>query len=135
MAAPGKQMSSQRLAPFIWYEVNPNSKYYLPTKWDKQIDVTGVIKLKVYVNNIDCFQARNFNIFTNYTLTFYNAGQTNKWLNKCDMSFYQNQLNFAVWCATSGCGVSMEHLASPENLLASVFKYHVYYQTRKILKN
>jgi hypothetical protein len=50
------------------------------------------------------------------------------------MSFYQNQLNFAVWCATSGCGVSVEHLNSKENLLSSVFKFHIYYQTKKILE-
>ena len=127
-------MSSPHFGPFTWYEVNPASKYYLPTKWDKQIDVAGVTKLKVYVNNTDCFEARNLNIFTNYTLTFFNAGLISKWVNKCDMSFYQNQLNFAVWCATSGSGVSMEHLASPENLMASVFRFHVYYQTRKILE-
>ena len=27
------------------------------------------------------------------------------------MQFWQNQLNFAVWCATTGCGVSkLDHL-------------------------
>jgi hypothetical protein len=49
-------------------------------------------------------------------------------------AFYQNQLNFAVWCATSGCGVSSEHLSSKQNLIASVYRFHVYYQTRKILE-
>jgi len=67
-------------------------------------------------------------------LTFYNAGLIDKWLRKCDMSFYQNQLNFAVWCATSGCGVSSEHLSSKETLIASVYRFHVYYQTRKVLE-
>lgn len=110
------------------------AKSYLPTKWNKNLNVGDLTKLKIYVSNTESFEARNINVFTNYMLTFYNASLISKWLNKCDMSFYQNQLNFAVWCATSGCGVSYEHLFSNENLIASVFKFHVYYQTRKILE-
>ena len=116
------------------YKVNSDAKYYLPTKWDKQIHVKDIMKLKIYANNVDCFEARNLNIFTNYTLTFFNAESISKWSSKCDMIFYQNQLNFAIWCATSGCGVSAEHLTSTQNLLSSVFRFHLYYQTRKILE-
>ena len=94
----------------------------------------NIPKLKVHVNDREFFEAQNINVFTNYMLTFYNAAMIDKWLSKCDMSFYQNQLNFAVWCATSGCGVSKEHLNSKENLIASVYRFHVYYQTRKILE-
>ena len=78
----------------------------------------NIPKLKIFVNNSEFFEAQNINVFTNYMLTFYNAAMIDKWLSKCDMSFYQNQLNFAVWCATSGCGVSKEHLNSKENLIA-----------------
>ncbi len=94
----------------------------------------NIPKLKIFVNNGEFFEAQNINVFTNYMLTFYNVELVNKWLNKCDMTFYQNQLNFAVWCATNGCGVSTEHLNSKENLIASVYRFHVYYQTRKILE-
>ena len=94
----------------------------------------NIPKLKVHVNDREFFEAQSINVFTNYMLTFYNAAMIDKWLSKCDMSFYQNQLNFAVWCATSGCGVSKEHLNSKENLIASVYRFHVYYQTRKILE-
>jgi len=50
------------------------------------------------------------------------------------MTFYQNQLNFAVWCVSSGCGVSLEHLNTPHNLLSFVFKFHTYYQVQKRLQ-
>jgi len=50
------------------------------------------------------------------------------------MTFYQNQLNFAVWCATACYGVSTEHLKSKENFLSLVFKFHIYHRTRKILE-
>jgi len=58
----------------------------------------------------------------------------NKWINGCNMTFYQNQLNFAVWCATSDCGVSLEHLNTPHNLLLFVFKFYIYYQVWKLLQ-
>ena len=120
--------------PFTAFKVNTSAEYGLPTKWDKKVDVTDITKLKVYVNDNDFFIARNINVFKHYILTFLNADLIGKWRNKCDMSFYQNQLNFAVWCATSGCGVSTEHIALKENLISSVFRFHLYYQTRKILE-
>jgi hypothetical protein len=50
------------------------------------------------------------------------------------MSFWQNQLNFAVWCATTGCGISSEdHLTTSKPLDKSVYSFHVYYQVRRIL--
>lgn len=127
-------MVAQETSSFNIYKVNLNAKPSMPTKWNKTPNTDDLTKLKIYVNNTDYIEARNLNFFTNYVLTFYNAELINKWLGKCDMSFYQNQLNFAVWCATSGCGVSSEHLTSKENLISSVFRFHVYYQTRKILE-
>ena len=57
---------------------------------------------------------------------------------KTPMQFWQNQLNFAVWCATAGCGVSFkDHLNGPEGratpLIQAVYIFHVYYTTRRIL--
>ena len=43
--------------------------------------------------------------------------------------FYQNQINFAVWCATSGCGVSSsDHLQHKDKFIRSLYRFHVYYQ-------
>ena len=120
---------------FNHFKFNPDANYGIPTKWDKKINVEDFSKLKIFVNETDSFQASNLNIFTNYVLSFFNDESIQKWLGSCDMSFYQNQLNFAVWCASSGCGVSSkDHLNARDNLLASVFKFHFYYQTRKILE-
>ena len=42
------------------------------------------------------------------------------------MLFWQNQFNFAVWCATTGCEVDFNnHLRD-----RGMFRFHVYYQTR-----
>ena len=51
-----------------------------------------------------------------------------------NMGFYQNQVNFAVWCSTTGCGVSWrDHLDIDRPLARSVFRFHTYYQVRRIL--
>ncbi|MEW8446046.1 MAG: hypothetical protein AB2661_19340, partial [Candidatus Thiodiazotropha sp.] len=50
-------------------------------------------------------------------------------------SWWQCQLNFAVWCATAGCGVSsQDHLQAEEPLLASLYRFHTYYTTRRLLR-
>ena len=48
--------------------------------------------------------------------------------------WWQCQLNFAVWCASAGCGVSVEdHLQAKGPLLAGLYRFHVYYTTRRLL--
>ena len=49
------------------------------------------------------------------------------------MSFWQNHLNFAIWCATTGCGVSFNNHLKETGMIGSLFRFHVYYQTRRIL--
>ena len=49
------------------------------------------------------------------------------------MKFWQNQLNFAVWCASSGCGVDFNNHLKEKGMIGSLFRFHVYYQTRRIL--
>ena len=42
--------------------------------------------------------------------------------------------DFALWCATTGCGVSVEdHLQATDPLLASLYRFDVYYTTRRLL--
>ena len=51
------------------------------------------------------------------------------------MRLWQTQLNFAVWCASSACGVSSAHLNYTKHpMIRSVYCFHVYYHMRQILK-
>ena len=55
--------------------------------------------------------------------------------NKAPMRLWQTQLNFAVWCASSACGVSSAHLNYTKHpMIRSVYHFHVYYHVRRILK-
>ena len=48
-------------------------------------------------------------------------------------TLWQSQLNFVVFCASSACGVSVEHLNAKEPMIRSLYRFHVYYQIRRIL--
>ena len=44
------------------------------------------------------------------------------------------QLNFVGFCASFACGVSVEHLNTKEPMIRSIYRFHVYYHIRRILK-
>ena len=55
--------------------------------------------------------------------------------NRAPMSLWQMQLNFAVWCTSSACGVSYAHLNYTKHpVIRSVYQFHVYYHVRRVLK-
>ena len=85
-------------------------------------------------NDKDNFPAKTYDVFNSYNLTFNTKAAVDKWLRTTDMGLYQSQLHMAVWCATSGCGVSVQdHLQNDIPFVASFFRFHMYYQIRKIL--
>ena len=96
-------------------------------------------ELKIYVTPTDYFTTKFRQIFTNTKITFRSAKYAKKWLGGPHMSFWPQQLNFALWCATTGYGVSREILFSSGSSLNltpqihSFYLFHVYYTTRKIL--
>ena len=69
-------------------------------------------EIKIYVTPTDYFTTKFRQIFTNTKITFRSAKYAKKWLGGPNMSFWPQQLNFAFWWATTGCGVSREILFS-----------------------
>ena len=94
-------------------------------------------EMKIYVTPTEYFTTKFRNIFTKPFITWRSGHDARIWLAKPDMNFWPQQLNFAMWCATTGCGVSREMLfPSSLNLseqIRSFYQFHVYYTTRKIL--
>ena len=50
------------------------------------------------------------------------------------LKLWDTQLNFATYCATSALGVSVEHLNAREPLVRALYRFHVYYHIRRVLK-
>jgi hypothetical protein len=72
------------------------------------------------------------NIFEKYDLQVESEDQLKDWI-ESPMQFWETQLNFAIWCSTSGCGVSIKNHLNSMGLSKSVYIFHVYYQIRRIL--
>ena len=68
-------------------------------------------KIVLSAGTHDTFPARFPNIFVDYPLEQMHIGDR-MWMNwnKAPMRLWQTQLNLAVWCASSTCGVSSAHL-------------------------
>ena len=50
------------------------------------------------------------------------------------MSLWEVQLNFAFHCATSALGISTQHLNALQPMIRSLYRFHVHYHVRRILK-
>ena len=84
----------------------PNGGRYLQILSGKDL-----YKQTVVICKNDTFPARFPNIFVDYPLGQRRVGDKlwTNW-NKAPLKLWQSQLNFAVFCASSACGVSSEHL-------------------------
>ena len=112
----------------------PNGGHYLQILSGKNLyEQTIVVSAG---SHGDTFPARFPNIFVDYPLgqmCVENKLWTN-W-NKAPLKLWQTQLNYAVFCASSACGVSSAHLNYTKHpMIRSVYHFHVYYHVRRILK-
>ena len=83
----------------------------------------------------DSFQVKFPNVFTNYPLGAVRVeDQKFKDWDHYKFTIWQSQLNFAVFCASSACGISIEHLNAKKPMIRSIYRFHVYYHIRRILK-
>ena len=73
----------------------------------------------------DSFQVKFPNVFTNYLLGAVRVeDQKFKDWDHYKFTIWQSQLNFAVFCASSACGVSVEHLNAKEPMIRSIYCFH-----------
>ena len=100
--------------------------------------------MKIYVTPTDYFTTKFRKIFKAPKTKITTSKYARPWMKGPNMGFWQQQLNFAVWCATTGCGVSREMLFLNTNntnntslklseQVRTFYQFHVYYTTRKIL--
>ena len=111
----------------------PNGGQYLQILSGKDLYKQTIV---VSARTHDTFPARFPNYFVDYPLGQMRVGDKlwTNW-NKAPLRSWQTQLNFEVWCALSPCGVSSAHLNCTKHpMIRSVYRFHVYYHVRRILK-
>ena len=114
----------------------------------KSLDLREKLKrLDIFATPTDSFSVPVRDIFSNTTIKHTSSKESHEWLNGPNMRYWPQQLNFAVWCATTGCGVSLRSLleekiggmdATDHELklppqIRAILWFHVYFTIRRIL--
>ena len=92
--------------------------------------------IKIYVTPSEYFTTKFRKIFTRTKLRHTSTEEGKHWQAGPDMKYWPQQLNFSVFCATQGCGVSREIFDSGIDLppqIRAFYKFHVYFTVRRIL--
>ena len=123
------------------YKYNSNASYkpnggtYLQLITAKDLYIQNITVAEHDGGHSDNFQVKFPNVFTNYPLGAVRVeDQKLKDWDHYKFTIWQSQLNFAVFCTSSACGVSVEHLNAKEPMIRSIYRFHVYYHIRRILK-
>ena len=121
------------------FRFNSEAKYQPGLQKAAARDIGNLAEGRVQVQADDLqkwFRAKYRDVFEHYRLPrIYSDNPVQDW-RTTPMQFWQNQLNFAVWCATTGCGVSVEdHLTVADAPLQSFYRFHAYYQIRRVLED
>ena len=131
-----------RYVHFKMFRYNPAANYkpnggrYLQILSGKDLYKQTIVVSAVTHDGVSLtFPARFPNIFVDYPLGQMHVGDKlwTNW-NKVPMCLWQTQLNFSVFCASSACCVSSAHLNIPSIQSRSVYRFHLYYLVRGILK-
>ena len=113
----------------------PNGGRYLQLITAKDLYIQNITVSEHDGSHSDSFQVKFPNVFTNYPLGAVRVeDQKFKDWDHYKFTLWQSQLNFVVFCASSACGVSVEHLNAKEPMIRSIYRFHVYYHIRRILK-
>ena len=107
---------------------------------DKSMQIADVLnkELKIYVTPTEFFTTKFREIFKSTQITFKTAKYGRKWVKGPNLSFWPQQLNFALWCTTTGCGISRDILFPTDYLnlspqVRSFYLFHEYFTVRRIL--
>ena len=109
----------------------------------------ALVQQEIYVTPSDKFKIKFQDIFTDTVITHRSSHESKRWSAGPNFEYWPQQLNFAFFCATTGCGVSQRILFEDKmrdwkndltdselNLppqVRSFFWFHVYFTVRRIL--
>ena len=152
-----KEMKRQLgLAPGFPLELthNPNPKLEIPAvPFNSEIREAytlkdALVQQEIYVTPSEKFKIKFRDIFSDTVITHRSSLESRRWLAGPNFEYFPQQLNFAFFCATTGCGVSRRilfedkmrdgknDLTDSELILPpqvrSFFWFHVYFTVRRI---
>ena len=132
---------------------NPNPKLEIPAvPFNSEALHTlkdALVQQEIYVTPSEKFKIKFRDIFTDTVITHRSSHESRRWLAGPNFEYWPQQLNFAFFAATTGCGVSRrilfeDKMRDGKNDLTdselklppqvrSFFWFHVYFTVRRIL--
>ena len=115
----------------------PNGGRYLQILFGKDLYKQTIVVSAVTHDGVSILFQQDFRMFLLIILWGKCVLGINYWTNwnKAPLKLWQTQLNFAVWCASSACGVSSAHINYTKHpMIRSVYRFHFYYHVRRVLK-
>ena len=91
---------------------------------------------RIYATPDEFFVTNFRNIFQQVRLTHKASAEAKTWQGGPNMGYWPQQLNFAVFCATQGCGISREIFDGGISLspqIRAFYQFHVYFTVRRVL--
>jgi len=89
-----------------------------------------------YTSRLTNISQQNSEKYFKKTKLRHTSSESKHWLGGPDMKYWPQQLNFAVFCATQGCGISREIFNSGIDLppqIRAFYIFHVYFTVWCIL--
>ena len=108
--------------PAVQFEENPKSFGELFNK-----------KINIFVSPTEYFTTKFREIFSKTQIKHTTGKESRSWLFGPKMKYWPQQLNFALWCATTGSGISREIMHELSQQLRAFYLFHVYFTVRRIL--
>ena len=98
---------------------NPKAQYQPSVVYiTKDLDIINhTIEEKQPSDSVSSFKVKFPDVFDKNMLPYVESDAIVRAWNYTPMLFWQNQLNFAVWCATTGCGVLYQDHFSATSLV------------------
>ena len=95
---------------------------------------TGGVKSEVtiYHSQRESTVVRFRDVFKNQQIKFTSASECKKWQTGPNWKYWPQKLNLATWCATGGCGVTVDWNEFPPEV-RNLLKFHVIFTVRRLL--
>ena len=90
-------------------------------------------KINIFVSPTKYFTTKFREIFSKTQITHTTGKESRSWLSGPKMKYWPQQLNFALWCATTDSGISREIMHKLSQQLRAFYLFHVYFTVRRIL--
>ncbi|XP_048588585.1 uncharacterized protein LOC125572279 [Nematostella vectensis] len=112
------------------YRLDARAEYKI-LPWDENPTRNNYVSFDVFITPELKTHFVFRDIFTDSELVFRTAKEASRWLDAPNLSYWSQALNFAMFCATAGCGVTRDMI--DDSQVGSFYRFHIIFTIRRLL--